>query len=44
VDNRWTPIDGAFPDGAQLAAVFRNAAQVDLFVCGNNGIVSTQRR
>ena len=44
VGNHWTPIDGTFPNGAPLAGVARNPAKVDLFLCGKNGIVYTQRR
>jgi len=44
VGNRWKPTGGTFSTRAELSAVARNTADVDLFVCGKNGIVYTQRR
>jgi hypothetical protein len=37
----WRNIGGVFPIGGPVAAVSRNADQLDLFVIGNNGIVYT---
>ena len=40
-DNDWAPIGGFFPPGASIAAVSRNPDQIDLFICGNDGVVYT---
>lgn len=41
VNDNWKDIGGVFPPGASIAAVARNAGQIDLFVTGNQGDVYT---
>ena len=41
VNDNWRPIGGYFPAGAPIAATSRNAGNLDLFICGNDGRVYT---
>jgi hypothetical protein len=43
-NNDWRPIGGFFPAGAPIAALSRNPGQMDLFVCGNDGVTYTESR
>ena len=37
--NGWQPVGGYFPPGAPVAAVSRMVDHIDLFACGNDGVV-----
>ena len=41
INDNWRPIGGFFPPGVRVTAVARQAEQLDLFVCGNDGRVYT---